>query len=76
MRLVKNKIKLREMFASEISVTLMYVLQAEQVKKKREKKTPACSPVFIMTQPSCLITLNLDPVVFAVTLWQGATYIP
>lgn len=39
MRLVKNKIKLREMFASEISVTLMYVLQAEQVKKK-EKKRP------------------------------------
>lgn len=40
MRLVKNKIKLREMFASEISVALMYVLRAEQVKKKKEKKRP------------------------------------
>lgn len=76
LRFIQNKMKLREMFASEISVTLEYALQAEQVKIKKNKKMPACGPVFIMTQPSCLITLNLDPVVFAVTLWQSATYIP
>lgn len=44
MRLVKNKIKLREMFASEISVALMYVLRAEQVKKKKRKKDPGMQP--------------------------------
>lgn len=37
---------------------------------------PECHSMFIITERVSLIILNPDPVIFAVTFEQGATYIP